>query len=164
MTVELDILGMGNAIVDVLSQEDDSFIDAHGLNKGAMTLVDGDRAGFLHGRMTSRTEVSGGSCANTMVCAASLGGRAGYIGKIRDDELGSVFVDDIRAARVVFRTAPAADGPGTARSLIVVTPDGERTMNTYLGACLGLGRDDVDEELVARAKVTYFEGDRKSVV
>lgn len=158
MSIELDILGIGNAIVDVLSREDDSFIATHDLNKGGMTLIDGDRAQFLHGAMTSRTEVSGGSCANTMACAASLGGGVGYIGKVRDDELGSVFVDDIRATRVVFRTPPATAGPATARSLIVVTPDGERTMNTYLGACVGLDRDDVDEELVAQAKVTYFEG------
>lgn len=158
MTIELDITGIGNAIVDVLSREDDSFVAAHGLNKGGMTLVDGDRADFLHTRMSAATAVSGGSCANTMTCAASLGGKVAYIGKVRDDELGAVFVDDIRSHSVVFRTAPAAEGPGTARSLIVVTPDGERTMNTHLGACVGLTRDDVDEELVAQAKIVFFEG------
>jgi sugar/nucleoside kinase (ribokinase family) len=158
VTIELAIIGIGNAIVDVLSQEDDSFIAGHDLNRGGMTLIDVDRAHSLRASMRSTTEVSGGSCANTMACAASLGGNVAYIGKVRDDELGTVFVDDIRSTGVVFRTAPAAAGPGTARSLIVVTPDGERTMNTYLGACVELSRDDVDEELVSQAKVAYFEG------
>ena len=159
MSIELDILGIGNAIVDVLSMEDDSFIAAHQLNKGGMTLIDGDRATSLHTSMSStRTISAGGSCANTMACAASMGGAVGYIGKVRDDALGTVFVDDIRAKNVVFHTPLATVGPGTAQSLIVVTPDGERTMNTYLGACVGLSRADVDKELIARAKVAYFEG------
>ncbi|ONI81391.1 adenosine kinase [Actinosynnema sp. ALI-1.44] len=158
MTVELDILGIGNAIVDVLSKEDESFIAAHSLTKGGMTLIDHERAHFLHTNMTAPTAVSGGSCANTVACAASLGGNVAYIGKVGDDELGTVFMDDIRSTGVEFRSVPAVDGPGTARSLIVVTPDGERTMNTYLGACVGLSPVDVDEELVSRAKVVFFEG------
>jgi sugar/nucleoside kinase (ribokinase family) len=158
VSIELDIVGIGNAIVDVLSPEDDAFIATHELNKGGMTLIDGDRAQSLHASMSARTEVSGGSCANTMACAASLGGQVAFIGKVRDDELGAVFGTDIRSTNVVFRTAPASDGPSTARSLIVVTPDGERTMNTYLGACLGLGKDDVDAELVEQARVVYLEG------
>ena len=159
MSGELDILGIGNAIVDVLSQEADSYIDTHHLRKGGMTLVDSERAASLHDSMSTAPTVSaGGSCANTMACAASLGGTVGFIGKVRDDALGARFADDIRDKKVEFRTPPATAGPGTARSLIVVTPDGERTMNTYLGACVGLGPGDVDGESVSRAKVVLLEG------
>lgn len=155
---EYDVLGIGNAIVDVLAQSDDAFLDEHGLPKGSMTLVDSARAEALYDRMGPGVEVSGGSVANSVAGVASLGGRVAYIGKVRDDELGRIFAHDIRAAGVAFTTPPAADGPATARCLILVTRDAQRTMSTYLGACTGLGPDDVDRELVAASAVTYLEG------
>ncbi len=154
----LDVTGIGNAIVDVLVHEDDSFLDRHGLAKGAMTLVDAERAEFLYQRMGPGVEVSGGSAANTLAGLAALGGRGAFIGKVRDDQLGAVFAHDIRAAGVRFETPPAADTAPTARCLIVVTPDAMRTMNTYLGACVELGPDDVDSALVAAAEIIYLEG------
>ena len=119
--------------------------------RGAMTLIDEERSAFLYRRLGPAREVSGGSCANTIAGVASLGGRAAYIGRVRDDQLGGVFSHDIRAAGVTFRSRPSAAGPSTATSMIFVTPDGQRTMNTYLGACVELGPDDVDPELVAGA-------------
>lgn len=154
----LDVLGIGNAIVDVLSPTDDATLDRHALPKGAMTLIDAERAEALYGQMGPGVEVSGGSCANTMAGVASLGGRAAYIGRVRDDELGHIFTHDIRAAGVDFGTPPAGDGPGTARCLIMVTPDAQRTMSTYLGASVELGPEDIDADLVASADVTYLEG------
>ena len=154
----MDVVGIGNAIVDVLAQAEEAFIEAHGLAKGAMTLIDGPRAEELYGAMGPGIEVSGGSAANTMAGLAALGSRAAFIGKVRNDQLGGIFRHDIRAAGVAFDTAPAEDGPPTARCLIFVTPDAHRTMNTYLGACVELGPEDVDEDLVAGAKVTYLEG------
>jgi sugar/nucleoside kinase (ribokinase family) len=154
----LDVVGIGNAIVDVFAQSDDAFIAANGLNKGSMTLIDERRADELYTRMGPAREISGGSCANTMAGIAALGGKAAYIGKVRDDQLGQVFRHDIRAAGVRFDTPAAKDGPPTARSLIVVTPDAQRTMNTFLGACVNLGPEDVDEKLVASAAITYLEG------
>jgi sugar/nucleoside kinase (ribokinase family) len=153
-----DVLGIGNAIVDVLSQADEAFVAEHGIARGTMTLIDAAGADALYGAMGPGVEVSGGSCANTMAGAASFGARAAYIGKVRDDQLGAIFAHDLRAAGVAFATPPAAEGPGTARCLILVTPDGERTMCTYLGACVELGPEDVDEALVASAAVTYLEG------
>jgi sugar/nucleoside kinase (ribokinase family) len=153
-----DVLGIGNAIVDVLSQADEAFIASHGIARGTMTLIDAGAADGLYAAMGPGVEVSGGSCANTMAGAASFGARAAYIGKVRDDQLGSIFAHDLRAAGVAFSTAPAEEGPATARCLILVTPDGERTMCTYLGACVELGPEDVDEALVASAAVTYLEG------
>ncbi|MGQ0838974.1 adenosine kinase [Actinokineospora sp.] len=158
MNGELDIVGIGNAIVDVLSHEDDAFILAQDLRKGGMTLIDAERVDTLYAAMRPGIEVSGGSCANTIVSAASFGADVAYIGKVRDDALGDTFAHDIRAAGVLFETAPAVDGPGTARCLVVVSPDGQRTMSTYLGACVELGKEDIDERLVARAKVAYLEG------
>ncbi|MHB8376997.1 MAG: adenosine kinase [Dehalococcoidia bacterium] len=158
MNHELDVVGIGNAIVDVLAQADDAFLAAHRLEKGAMTLVDGARADALYAAMPAGVEASGGSAANTMAGIASLGGRAAYIGKVRDDQLGAVFRRDIRAAGVRFETRPAADGPATARCLIVVTPDAQRTMQTYLGASVELTADDVPAALIASAQVTYLEG------
>jgi sugar/nucleoside kinase (ribokinase family) len=155
---ELDVVGIGNALVDVLTHEDDSFIDAHGLVKGAMTLVDTDRAEALYAAMGRGIEVSGGSAANTISGIASFGGRAAYIGRVFDDQLGAVFAHDLRATGAIFRSAPATEGPPTGRCLIVVTPDAERTMNTYLGASEYLGPEDVDGDLIAAAKVTYLEG------
>ena len=155
---EFDVVGIGNALVDVLTHEDDAFIEANGLVKGSMTLIDTDRAEVLYAAMGSSIEVSGGSAANTISGIASFGGRAAYIGRIRDDQLGAVFAHDLRATGVTFRCAPAADGPPTGQCLIVVTPDAQRTMNTYLGSSEFLGPEDVDGELIAAAKVTYLEG------
>ena len=154
----LDVVGVGNAIVDVIASVDDSFIVAHGLVKGAMTLVSAERSAELYDAMPTGIAASGGSAANTVAGAASFGGRAAFIGKVRDDQLGEVFVHDIRATGVAFDVPPAPDGPPTARCLIQVTPDAERTMNTFLGTSALLGPDDVDTGLVASAGITYCEG------
>jgi sugar/nucleoside kinase (ribokinase family) len=155
---KLDVLAIGNAIVDVLSHADEAFITEHKLVKGAMTLIDAERAEQLYAAMGPGVEVSGGSAGNTAAGVAALGGKTAYFGKVRNDQLGSVFSHDIRASGVSFKTKPAEDGPPTARCLILVTPDAERTMNTYLGACVELGPDDIDEDTVAAAQVTYMEG------
>jgi sugar/nucleoside kinase (ribokinase family) len=154
----LDVVGVGNAIVDVISTVDDEFITTHGLNKGAMTLIDADRATSLYAAMPPGIEASGGSAANTMAGLASLGSRAAYLGKVRDDQLGEVFIHDLRAAGVDFDVKAGPEGPPTARCLIQVTPDAERTMNTFLGISAFLGPDDIDEQLVASAAITYCEG------
>ena len=153
-----DVLGIGNAIVDVVAHAEDDLLLDLGLEKGAMTLVDAARCEDLYARMGQARETSGGSCANTMAALAALGGRAAYIGRVRDDQLGRVFSHDISAAGVAFRNLPATDGPATARSLIFVTPDAQRTMQTYLGACVELSPADVEDDLVRRADVTYLEG------
>jgi sugar/nucleoside kinase (ribokinase family) len=153
-----DVVGIGNAIVDVIAHAEDGFLAAESMAKGAMTLIEADRAEGLYARMGPAVEMSGGSAANSMAGIASLGGRAGFIGKVKDDQLGAIFSHDIRAAGVSFQTPPAKAGPPTARCLIFVTPDAQRTMNTYLGACVELGPEDVDEALIASAKVTYLEG------
>jgi sugar/nucleoside kinase (ribokinase family) len=158
MTTTLDVVGIGNAIVDVLAPSDDAFLTQHDLRKGTMALIDESRAETLYAAMGSAVEASGGSCGNTMAGIASLGGKGAYIGKVRNDQLGNVFAHDIRAIGVKFDTKPLTDGPSTARCLIVVTPDAQRTMNTYLGACVELGPDDIDPELIASAQVTYLEG------
>ena len=155
---EYDVVGIGNALVDVLTHEDDAFIEANGLVKAAMTLIDTERAESLYAAMGRGIEVSGGSAANTIAGIASFGGRAAYIGRVADDQLGAVFGHDLRATGAVFRSLPASGGPPTGRCLIIVTPDAERTMNTYLGASEFLGPDDVDEALIAAAHVTYLEG------
>jgi sugar/nucleoside kinase (ribokinase family) len=154
----LDVLTLGNAIVDVLAQTDEAFLTAQGVRKGAMQLIDEARAEHLYEAMGPATVVSGGSAANTAVGAASLGVRAGFIGKVREDGLGALFTKNLRATGVQFEVAPAKDGPATARSFILVTPDGERTMNTYLGACQNLTPEDVDEAIVQAAKIVYLEG------
>src|SRR5947208_5510569 len=154
----LDVVGIGNAIVDVIAQADERFLAEEGFAKGAMTLVDAERAESLYRRMGPAIESSGGSAGNTMAGIASLGGSGGYIGKLRDDLLGEVFRHDITAIGVRFDTPAATSGPGTARCLIMVTPDGQRTMATYLGACVEFGPEDVDADLVAAAQVTYLEG------
>ena len=153
-----DGLGIGNAIVDILVQADDAFLEAHGLIKGAMALVDAERAAALYQAAGPAVECSGGSAANTIAGLASLGGRGAFVGKVRDDQLGGVFSHDIRAAGVHFETPSATAGAATATSLVLVTPDAERTMQTYLGACVDLGPDDIDEAEIAAAKVTYLEG------
>jgi sugar/nucleoside kinase (ribokinase family) len=153
-----DVLGIGNAIVDVISRADEAFLTKHALNKGAMTLIDEARAETLYAAMGPGVEVSGGSCGNTMAGVASFGGKGAYIGKVRNDQLGAVFGHDLRATGVAFDTAQSTDGPATARCLILVTPDAQRTMNTYLGACTRLGPSDIDVSRVAAAQVTYVEG------
>jgi sugar/nucleoside kinase (ribokinase family) len=158
MTSAFDVLGIGNAIVDVISRADDAFLSQHGLVKGSMMLIDEERAETLYAAMGPGIEVSGGSCGNTMAGIASFGGKGAYIGKVRDDQLGKVFGHDISAVGVSFETPRALAGPATARCLILVTPDAQRTMNTYLGACTGLGPDDIDPRLVGSAQVTYVEG------
>jgi fructokinase len=154
----LDILGIGNAIVDVLARAEDDFLAAEGLDKGAMRLIGPAEAEGLYGRMGPGVESSGGSAGNTCAVAAALGARVGYLGKVADDALGQVFAHDIRAAGVHFPTAPLQGGAPTARCLILVTPDAQRTMNTFLGACVAFSPADVDAAEVARAKVTYLEG------
>ena len=154
----LDVVGIGNAIVDVLSHVDDALVAKLDLAKGTMALVDAEEAAQIYDLSPPGIEVSGGSVANSMTGIASLGGACAYIGKVRDDELGGVFTHDMRAAGVEFATPKAKDGPPTARSLVFVTPDAQRTMNTYLGACAGLGPDDIDAATLRRAEVTYLEG------
>ena len=157
-TATLDVVGIGNAIVDVLVQADDAFLSRHGLAKGTMTLIDAARADALYAVMGPGVEASGGSAGNTMAGIASLGGSGAYIGKVRNDQLGEVFRHDITAIGVRFATAPAHGGLPTARCLILVTPDAQRTMNTFLGACVDLGPEDIDHEIIAAAQVTYLEG------
>jgi sugar/nucleoside kinase (ribokinase family) len=158
MNSAIDVVGIGNAIVDVIAHADEGFLAQEGLAKGAMTLIDAARADALYAKMGPAIESSGGSAGNTMAGIASLGGEGGYIGKVRDDLLGEVFRHDITAIGVRFDTPAATGGPGTARCLICVTPDGQRTMATYLGACVELGPEDLDRELIASAQVTYLEG------
>jgi len=153
-----DVLGLGNAIVDVIAHAEDDFLAAHALVKGAMTLIDEARAETLYAAMGPAQITSGGCAANTAACVASFGGRAAFIGKVKDDALGSIFAQNIHAFGVGFETRAATAGPATARSFIMVTPDGERTMNTYLGACQGLGPDDVSEEMVRGSAYIYLEG------
>ncbi|HXS38740.1 MAG TPA: adenosine kinase [Stellaceae bacterium] len=154
----IDVVGIGNAIVDVLAQADESFITAEKLAKGTMALIDEDRARALYERMGSGLEASGGSAANTIAGIASLGGKAAYIGKVADDLLGKVFAHDLRATGVRYETAPLHGGPATARCLILVTPDAQRTMNTFLGASVEFQAGDIDRSLVEAAQVTYLEG------
>ena len=154
----IDVVGIGNAIVDVIAHAEEPFLAAQGFAKGSMTLIDAARAESLYAEMGPAIESSGGSAGNTMAGIASLGGAGAYIGKVRDDFLGQVYRHDITAAGVRFDTPSAAAGPGTARCLILVTPDGQRTMNTYLGACVELGPADIDPDVIAAAQITYLEG------
>ncbi len=153
-----DVTGIGNAIVDVISRESDDFIAELALTKGAMTLIDTARAEEIYARMGQAVEESGGSAGNTMAGIASLGGRAAFIGKVKDDQLGDIFAHDIRAAGVDFTTPRASDSAATACCLVVVTPDAQRTMNTYLGVAVELGPEDVPEDLIRDSAVTYMEG------
>jgi sugar/nucleoside kinase (ribokinase family) len=154
----LDVVAIGNAIVDIIGNADDAFLIEQEMAKGAMTLIDEQKAETIYAAMGPAIELSGGSAGNTVAGLASLGSRCGYIGKVRDDQLGAVFRHDVRAAGVVFDTLASTQGPATARCLILVTPDAQRTMNTYLGACVNLTSDDIDETLIASAQVTYLEG------
>ncbi len=158
MTSHLDVIGIGNALVDVLCHEGDPFLERHGLVKGTMHLVDEARARQLYEAMGTSIEMSGGSAANTIVGVASFGGGAHYVGKVRDDQLGDVFSHDLRSIGVGYATPRATRGPSTGRCLIVVTPDAQRTMSTYLGASTELGPADVDARLIARAHILYLEG------
>jgi len=154
----IDVLGIGNAIVDVIAHADEDFLTRHGMSKGAMMLVDEAQSDLIYSGMGPGIESSGGSAANTIAGVASFGGGTAFIGKVRDDELGKIFAHDLRALGVQFDTPAATDGPSTARCLILVTEDAQRTMNTYLGACVELKPDDIDEALVAAAEITYLEG------
>lgn len=154
----IDVVGIGNALVDVLTHTDERFVEAEGLVKGSMTLIDADRAVELYSAMGDADEVSGGSAANTIVGVASLGASSAYIGKVRNDGLGDVFAADMNDLGVNFEVAPAVDGDPTGRCLILVTDDGERTMSTYLGASVGLSPDDIDTDLVASGRLLYLEG------
>ena len=159
MTVtRYDVLGIGNAIVDVLARAEEDFLLRQGMRKGGMALIDADRAEAIYQAMGPAVEVSGGSAANTIVGAASLGARAAFIGKVKDDMLGRAFAHDIRAAGVTFATTPAADGAPTGRCYVLVTPDGERTMNTFLGAAQDLHPADIDADMIAASAITYLEG------
>src|ERR1700748_3479210 len=153
-----DVLGIGNAIFDVLVQTDEGFLSRHNMAKGSMSLIDEGRAAAIYRDMGPATKMSGGSAANTIVGVASLGARAAYIGKVRDDQIGRLYTHDIRAAGVAFATPPALDGPATGCSYILVTPDGERTMNTYLGAAQELMPGDIDAAQIAASAIVYLEG------
>src|ERR1700690_3790600 len=148
-----DVLGIGNAIVDVIARTEDDFLVAHGMHKGTMALIDQARAEKIYQAMGPAVESSGGSAANTIVGVASYGGRAAFVGKVKDDELGRAFTHDIRAARVAFDTKPASGGPSTARCYIMVTPDGERPMNTVLCAARALKPKDIDEATIAASAI-----------
>jgi sugar/nucleoside kinase (ribokinase family) len=153
-----DVIGVGNAIVDVIAQADEAQIETLGLAKGAMTLIDADQARDLYGQMGPGMESSGGSAANTLAGIASFGGAGAYIGKVRNDQLGGVFRHDIQAVGVDYRTQPATEGPPTARCLIFVTPDAERTMQTFLGVSVELGIGDIDAAAIEASRITYLEG------
>ena len=155
---DYDVLCIGNAIVDIIAQCDEAFLTDNGIIKGAMNLIDTARSDLLYARMGPALEASGGSAGNTAAGVASLGGRAAFFGKVSSDQLGKIYTHDIRAQGVAFDTKPLKGAPPTARSMIFVTPDGERSMNTYLGACVELGPEDVEADKARGAKVTYFEG------
>jgi len=154
----IDVLGVGHAIVDVLANTTDAFLNEHGIAKGTMTLVDGFRAETLGRTMKSAIEASGGSAANTMVGIASFGGKAGFVGKVNDDRLGQVFIEDIHKSGVRFECAPTSGAVATASSHILVSPDGQRSMNTFLGCASALSEADMNAERVAAAKILYVEG------
>lgn len=155
---ELDVVGVGNALVDVLSHESEDFVRRLGLVKGTMQLVDEPRAREIYAAMGPAVEISGGSAANTVVGVASFGRRAHYIGKVRDDQLGDVFSHDLRSVGVGYATPPAGAGPATGRCLIVVTPDAQRTMSTYLGASSLLAPADIEKAVIERGRILYLEG------
>lgn len=153
-----DVVGLGNAIVDVIAPADEAFITRQGLRKGGMTLADTAASDALYAAMGPATEMSGGSAANTMAGIASLGGRPAFFGRVRDDQLGAVFAHDIRAAGVSYDTPPARNGDATGRCLILVTPDAERTMQTCLGVAAQFGPEDIDEDIVRSSEIAYLEG------
>jgi sugar/nucleoside kinase (ribokinase family) len=156
--LKFDVLGIGNAIVDVIARAEDDFLVQQKMHKGGMALIDEARAQSIYGAMGKAVEISGGSAANTIVGVAGFGARAAFVGKVKDDELGRAFAHDIRKAGVTFDTKPAKDGPSTARCYVMVTPDGERTMNTFLGAAQDLHPADVDADTIAASGIIYLEG------
>ena len=158
MAARFDVLGIGNAIVDVLSRSDDAFLAKHGLIKGGMQLIDADQAKSLYHDMGPGVEISGGSAANTIAGLSSFGAKTGFIGTVNDDQLGEVFRHDITSLGVDFSLPARTEGAPTAQCLILVTPDGERTMNTFLGASQTLNPDDIDESVVEQAEIVYLEG------
>ncbi|NBX65760.1 MAG: adenosine kinase [Proteobacteria bacterium] len=153
-----ELTGLGNAIVDVIANGTDDFLAKHGIIKGAMNLVDAERSKYLYDAIGTARQVSGGSAANTMAGFASLGGKGAYLGKVADDQLGEFFAHDMRAGGIHFDCTPLKNGPATARCMIIVTPDAQRSMNTYLGACVEFSEEDVDESLIADSKIIYLEG------
>ena len=155
---EFDVVGIGNALVDVLAHHDDDFLARHDLAKGGMALMEAVDAQAIYAEMGQTTRASGGSAANTVAGLANLGGRAAFMGRVHDDELGQVYAQDLQGIGVTYQTKPAADGPPTGTCLIVVSPDAERTMVTSLGASALFSEEDIDVDLVRRAKVTYLEG------
>jgi sugar/nucleoside kinase (ribokinase family) len=155
---DIDVIAIGNALVDVISHANDAFLARFGLAKGTMHLIEESRANELYAAMGPGIEISGGSAANTAVGVASFGGRAHYVGKVKDDQLGEVFGHDLRSTGVGFNTPSAVDGSPTGRCLILVTPDAQRTMNTFLGASVQLRPEDVEEELIARGRILFLEG------
>ena len=155
---DLDVIGVGNAIVDVLAKADDAFLDTHGIPKGGMILIDETQAAAIYDAMAAAVEISGGSAANSIACLASLGGDGGFVGKVADDTLGEIFRHDLKAMGVEFDTGPLTDGPATGRCLINVTPDAQRSMTTFLGAAGFVAPDDINPEQVGRAAITFFEG------
>src|SRR3954466_635025 len=156
--LKFDVLGIGNAIVDVLARAEDDFLTSQGMNKGGMALIDEPRAQAIYSAMGKTVEKSGGSAANTIVGVAGFGARAAFVGKVKDDKLGQAFANDIRKAGVTFDTPPAKGRPSTACCYVMVTPDGERTMNTFLGAAQNLTAADLDEQQIAASAFTYLEG------
>ncbi len=156
--LQFDVVGIGNALVDVLAHHGDDFLERYGMTKSKMELIDADRAEELYGALGSSLEMSGGSAANTIAGVASFGGKAAFLGRVYDDGLGAAFAHDLRSLGVTFRAKPATDGPKTGRCMIIVTPDAHRTMNTYLGAASFFCTADVDADMVSAAKVTFLEG------
>ena len=155
---DIHVLCIGNAIVDLLTQTDEETLARLGVQKGSMSIVDYEKINLLYDQLGPGIETSGGSAANTAAGLASLGAKCAYIGKVRDDNIGKIFSDDIRAVGTIYDTSPSIEGPSTARCLICVTPDAERTMQTYLGACSDLGPNDIDDRLISRSQITYLEG------
>jgi sugar/nucleoside kinase (ribokinase family) len=153
-----DVCGMGSAIVDIIAESDDSFLQTHHIQKGTMTLVDEARADFLYGRIGPAVEMSGGSVANTVAGIAALGGKPAFIGKVRNDQLGSIFRHDLRSLGVHYSTPPATQGPATGRCLILVTPDAQRSMSTYLGVNTETSEADNDAAVIEQSKITFLEG------
>ena len=155
---QFDLLGIGNSVVDVLYEVDEEFIKKNNLQKSVMTLINEEKAEKFYSKLKQGVEVAGGSVANSIVGFASLSGKPAFIGKIKDDNLGKSFSKNLADNKVFYKTEPISEGPGTARCFIFVTPDAQRTMNTYIGACSLLSPKDIDEELVKSSKITYLEG------
>ena len=153
-----DVVGVGNAVLDIIAGVNDGFLESKGFSKGTMTLIDLEEAKNLYGAVSIKNQGPGGSVANTMCCLSLLGGKAAFIGKVRDDDLGQAFIDSIRTLGVTFDTYPAVNGPATAQCLVLVTPDAERTMQTYLGACAELDANDVDEDIISAVRIIFLEG------